>query len=610
MPFESPDTPLSELLKSAESGKIQLPDFQRKWKWDNDRIRGLLSSISLGHPVGVVMLLEVGAELNFAIELISGVPKSAAKKPERLLLDGQQRLTSLYQSLLSVEPVKTQDSRKKRLEYFYYIDMRMALDQSANREDAIVGVPSNRITREDFGRTIVNDYSTTTKECQSRMFPINLVFDSTRTTQWLVEFMRAGNDPASQVEFFSQFQIGVLENFTKYLVPTIVLSKDTSRDAVCTVFEKVNTGGVALNVFELLTATFAMSGFRLKDDWDERHARLKKRPVLATFDSVDFLQAVSLLTTLKRKQNHSGEESEIPGVSCKKVDVLKIKLSDYQDWAELITLALLDCADFLHGLSIFTSKDLPYRTQLIPLAAIRVLIGDLMPYAVNKKIRQWYWCGVLGELYGGANETRFARDIEQVPKWVNGGSQPGTVEDAIFGDRRLITLRTRNSAAYKGIFALLMQSGGLDWLENVAPSASNFINLRLDLHHIYPKKWCQENAIDRVRRESIVNKTALSKRTNIRLGGKSPKIYLAQIRRESELSETDLADMMEKHYIDVSTLVDSDFEIFFESRLTKLSILVSNAMGKQVLKNRSEDDPELFADEEFEDSDIESMEYS
>jgi len=608
MPFESPDTPLSELLKSAESGKIQLPDFQRKWKWDNDRIRGLLSSISLGHPVGVIMLLEVGAELNFAVELISGVPKTATKKPERLLLDGQQRLTSLYQSLLSLEPVKTQDSRKKKLEYFYYIDMRMALDQSANREDAIVGIPSNRITREDFGRTIVNDYSTTTKECQSRMFPINLVFDSARTTQWLVEFMRAGNDPASQVEFFSQFQIGVLENFTKYLVPTIVLSKDTSRDAVCTVFERVNTGGVALNVFELLTATFAMSGFRLKDDWDERHARLKKRSVLATFDSVDFLQVVSLLATLKRKQNHSGEESEIPGVSCKKVDVLKIKLSDYQDWAELITLALLDCADFLHGLSIFTGKDLPYRTQLIPLAAIRVLIGDLMPYAVNKKIRQWYWCGVLGELYGGANETRFARDIEQVPKWVNGGSQPGTVEDAIFGDRRLITLRTRNSAAYKGIFALLMQSGGLDWLENVAPSASNFINLKLDLHHIFPKKWCQENAIDRVRQESIVNKTALSKRTNIRLGGKSPKIYLAQIRRESELSETDLADMMEKHYIDVLTLVDSDFEKFFESRLTKLSILVSNAMGKQVLKNRSEDDPELFEDEEFEDSDIESME--
>ena len=46
MPFESPDYPLSELLKETRDGKIQLPDFQREWKWDDDHIRSLLASIS------------------------------------------------------------------------------------------------------------------------------------------------------------------------------------------------------------------------------------------------------------------------------------------------------------------------------------------------------------------------------------------------------------------------------------------------------------------------------------------------------------------------------------------------------------------------------------
>ena len=119
MPFDSPDLNLgSELLKDVGIGKIRLPDFQRDWKWDVDRISSLLASVSLGYPVGVVMLLETGgADVQFAMRLVSGVESTSANKdPERLILDGQQRLTALYQALASGRPVQTQDTRKKRLE--------------------------------------------------------------------------------------------------------------------------------------------------------------------------------------------------------------------------------------------------------------------------------------------------------------------------------------------------------------------------------------------------------------------------------------------------------------------------------------------------------------
>ena len=97
-------------------------------------------------------------------------------------------------------------------------------------------------------------------------------------------------------------------------------------------FEKVNTGGVPLNVFELLTATFAMSGFKLKDDWEKRRQLWKDRKVLNNVDSVDFLQSISLLATLERRKTWTGTDADRPGVSCKKHDVLRLSLDDYKKW--------------------------------------------------------------------------------------------------------------------------------------------------------------------------------------------------------------------------------------------------------------------------------------
>ena len=612
MSFESPDYPLSDLLRMVHEGKIQLPDFQRKWKWDNDRIRGLLSSISLGHPVGVVMLLDVGDEAVFATENLSGSSASKDIKPERLQLDGQQRLTSLYQSLFSSNAVDTEDSRKKKMNVHYYININDSLDASSNREDAIIAVPEDRIIREDFGRTVVADYSTTQHECASGMFPLSRVFDSGHVIEWLIEYLKYGNNQDEQREKFSAFQKQVLQNFTSYKVPTIVLTKDTSRDAVCTVFEKVNTGGVPLNVFELLTATFAMSGFKLKDDWEVRRKVWKEKKVLNNVDSVDFLQSVSLLATLEKRKNWPGSEGDRPGVSCKKHDVLRLTLEDYKKWADSLTKAMVDCANFLNQQHVFVARDLPYRTQLVPLSVIKVLLGkNFDDHGVNEKVKQWYWCGVLGELYGGANETRFARDVEQVPSWASGtGPTPGTVETAIFGDKRLLTLKSRNSAAYKGIYALLMAGGCRDWLENKKLDWAVFLEYKVDIHHIFPKRWCLKNDIDGHKRESIVNKTALSRRTNQKIGGKSPKIYVPKIIEEAELPDIAFDAILTEHFIDGEALRKANFDEFFDLRFQSICGLISRAMGKEVIKNAAEFDPSSFSETDEDDEDDETVEDS
>lgn len=610
MPFDSPDLNLGdELLKDVGTGKIRLPDFQRDWKWDVDRIASLLASVSLGYPVGVVMLLETGgADVQFATRHVSGVDVASADKPaERLILDGQQRLTSLYQSLASGRPVQTQDTRKKRLERWFYLDMATALDPDGDREQAVIAVPPDRILRDNFGKDIVLDLSTTELECQHEMFPLARVFDASATFQWHGAYVDQNPD---RVARWNEFYEQMLKNFVSYTVPVIVLRKETPREAVCTVFEKVNTGGVVLDVFELLTATFAASEFDLREDWEERRKRLEEHKVLRGMQSTDFLQAITLLATRERRLAwEEGDSEKPPAVSCKRRDILRLSREEYERWAPEVEKGFLWAARFMTDEKIFEARDLPYRTQLVPLAAINVALGSGAE-AIGKvdKIRRWYWCGVLGELYGGAIESRFANDLQQVVDWCCGGeAEPITVYESSFDPGRLLTLRTRNSAAYKGVYALLMQGDSKDWLYEQDITIASHNSLAVDIHHVFPKRWCIDNEVDDLKRESIVNKTAISAATNRRIGGRAPSKYLPILLKEAETRGEVLRRRIEQHHVDYDALADDDFEAFFDRRRQRLLDLIGRAMGKDVTDTATPSLPDDYdlEDEEPTDEDLE-----
>ena len=612
MGYDSPDLSLNGLIADIAVGKIQLPDFQRAWKWDDDRIRSLLASIARGHPVGVLMMLQVdGDRARFAPQRLAGVSAENLLPPDRLILDGQQRLTSLFQALGSGRPVETTDTRGKRLNRWYYVDIRAAAADDADIEEAVLSIPEDKIVRDDFGRTVVADYSTTDKECSAEMFPLALAFHMPSVFAWQNRYLQIGQDEAAaRAERWNVFYTRVLDNFVQYTVPTIVLAKDTPKDAVCTVFEKVNTGGVPLNVFELLTAMFAADGFRLKKDWDDRRTALAKRPVLKELESADFLQAIALLATRDRRRAfvESGREGVAPGIGCKRKDILDLSVSDYQDRADEVTDAFIWAAEFLNQESIFAARDVPYRTQIVPLAVIRAVLGNKAAFhGVRERIKRWYWSGVLGELYGGSTETRFARDVEQVADWADDAANPVpiTVADASFREQRLMTLRTRNSAAYKGIYALLMATGAKDWLKHEEMGLANFFDYQVDIHHIFPKAWCAKNGIDEARRESAINKTAISRHTNILIGGRAPSVYLATLEEKGGVDAKFLDGVVSTHAIDTTTMRANNFDAFFNDRRERLLGMIEGAMGTPVLRDVAGGPVEVFDEELIEEDDVE-----
>ena len=106
--FDSTKASLNDLLREIAEGKIQLPDFQRGWIWDDDHIHDLLVSIARSFPVGAVMLLEAGSEVRLQTRPVEGLENKVPKDqvPEKLILDGQQRLTTLTQALSLNMPVR------------------------------------------------------------------------------------------------------------------------------------------------------------------------------------------------------------------------------------------------------------------------------------------------------------------------------------------------------------------------------------------------------------------------------------------------------------------------------------------------------------------------
>ena len=592
--FKTNPFALNTLLQDVHDGKIQLPDFQRGWVWDDYRIRGLLASVSRGFPVGAVMTLDAGSEIKFRTRPIQGVTAGEVK-PSVFLLDGQQRLTSLYQSMWHDGPVETEDNRNKSIRRWYYVDMLKAMDPAVDREDAIISVPENRKTTGNFGHETVLDLTKPEFEYENHMMPTERLLDS---MDWTVAYMLHWNkresdhptgDPA---QFLNGFNNEILKTFAGYQLPVINLTQDTPKEAVCTVFEKVNTGAVVLTVFELLTASLAADNFSLRDDWMAREARLSNYSgTLQGVRSDQFLQAVALLSTQERQQRsirEGVEQSQAPGIGCRRRDILDLTLDEYQRWADEVEEGFKNAAKFLLEQFVFKKDDVPYTTQIVPLAALYVELGDELNTANAKsKLERWYWSGVFGESYSGAIETQFSRDLEQVAKFVRDGTEPDLVSEANFIPERLLSLRTRRSAAYKGLYALQMKSGAADWLSGERLTTATATSSSIDIHHIFPRAWCDKTSPSIPPRlyNSVINKTPIGAATNRIIGGRSPSTYLPRLEGKGVAPET-LESILKAHWINPSLLRSDDFANCFIERGEAMLELIGEAMGKPVQDGR------------------------
>lgn len=593
MSFDSTKTSLKDLLADVHAGRLQLPEFQRDYVWNEGDVCSLLESIAKGFPVGALLTLERGGAVEFKPRGIEGTSVQGIK-PDYLLLDGQQRMTSLYKAIYSKEPARVRTAKGQVVERFFYLSIEGALAQMNDIEAALELVPPDRIRRTNFGKDVELDLSSPEREYELMLFPLNQTLDPLNWILGCIGHWTTKGQP--RMEEVQRFQKEVLERIQTYMMPVIKLFKENSREAVCTVFEKVNVGGKKLDAFELVTAIYAASGFDLRKDWagttaengrlGRLRAKVPPRGVFADLASTDFLQACTVLHTrdLRIQAVQAGATGkEIPAITCTREALLGLPLGAYQRHADAVEGGFIEAAKFYNEQKILWGRDVPYPPQMVALAATMALLPPhLRNAAATAKMEQWFWAGVLGEYYGSATETKIARDVPDLLAWLDGGPAPRTMADTSFQASRLDTLRSRLSAAYKGFHALLMRSGCRDFVTGKGVETMTVYADALDIHHIFPRAWCDKQRIPPQRYNSIINKTALSKATNIAIGGDAPSVYLARIERKHGITAAALDDILRSHLIDPGTLRSDDFEGFWKARRAALADLAAKATGKPV----------------------------
>lgn len=585
---KSLDTELAELMRDVASGKEQLPEFQRDWTWDDNRIRGIIASLSQGYPMGAVMRLEYGNEnVKFKYRTIEGVMPTNVE-PEYLILDGQQRLTSMFRATCSKEPVDTTTDKGKKIKRFYYLDINKCLNEEEDRFDAVLSIPQDRKVKINFDRDVILDLSKQEYEYEKEMFPMNIIFDSSAREDWADGYKKYHNYDSAYMEKYKRFRSEVIDIIFGYKLPVITLGKETPREAVCKVFENVNTGGVALTVFELVTATFATYNFDLREDWEKCKEIIygKNEPlntdVMYGVDETAFLTSITLYTTyLSSKMT-----------TCKKKDVLSLDYNDYIKNRDTVLEGYKMARKFLFSQYVYRGRDLPYTTQLIPLSAICAVIGTStfnLP-RTQKILSKWFWCGIMGEMYGGANETRYASDIEDVVSEIKGNdSLNRTINSSYFSASRLISLRSRNSAAYKGIMALVYREQCRDFMQGTTMDIVKSMDESPDIHHIFPEAYCKKMNLNKDKWNSIINKTPLLPASNRQIGGEAPSQYSKKIMKNAEINEDQLKERVESHLIDYDSFISDNFDKYFVARAKSLLNVIESAMDKKVADRASEE---------------------
>ena len=544
---------LQFILQDIGNGTIQLPDFQRDWRWKDQQIKSLLASVSIGIPIGALLTLE-GDEL-LAPRPFAGVEESPPPSDAKMLiLDGQQRLTALYQACFLQKPVVIA-TRKNFTERQYYFDVKRCLEGDLDREDCIISeAPEGR-------------YSDPETQYQDEIFPTSAIFKS---RDWRDKYLKFHNHDEEKKALVDQFEDAVVRNFDRYDLP-IIRMKDCDLESVCITFEKTNDRGTRLDAFEIITAKLKREDFNLQEDWRRQRETIHSERVLERLEATHYLKALTLLAT----------QADRTRVSARRKDMLSLDRRQYEAHKEAVTKGFLMAARQLREFGITTPKDLTNLPHPIVMAAVYAHSGhQTNTVRARDNFKRWYWTTVLNESYGSRiTDTQIAADFEELIGGLTTQSdgEATTFTGRVFNSSRLAHDRQKTlTVAIQNM--IVQEKRTIDWMTGRPIEVDQ--ESKSDMHHIFPKKWCSQNGIDPGYMESVANLTLIDSATNKIIGSSSPSKYLPKIEEKAGINEQQMNQILESHLIPVQALRQDDFNAFHRIRAKNLKNMVIQIIGQ------------------------------
>lgn len=318
---------------------------------------------------------------------------------------------------------------------------------------------------------------------------------------------------------------------------------------------------------------------------------------MPAFDSLrgfDFLQAVSLAATHARRQKaEAAGNPDLPQISARREALLALELADFRAHAPSVEEGLREAGRFLAAQKVLWSGDLPYPAQAVALASIFAIAGKAAKAAAGKeRLSLWFWRTALAEDYGTSPESKLAKDAEEVSRWLQGGEEPERMRLLTFNPDRLDSLRMRVSAAYRAFAALLLREGCRNFITGQPADITTFAGDPMDVHHIFPRQWCEARGIRPEVYDSILNKTPLTAASNRAIGGHAPSEYLRRIEEAQGLTPAEMDAVLRSHRIEPAFLRADDFAGFLADRKRRLAELAARAMGAPLAAPAPAEEPE------------------
>ncbi len=547
------------------------------------------------------MFLSCGNNPPFAWRPIEFAPTN--NSPENLILDGQQRLTSIYTVMYNNAPVTINKRNDKKEKCYYYIDIEKVSADSAERIDTIIAVPENKKIKKSRKNAEL-DLSTPQQEFAKKFFPLSIIMNQEKRNAWEDGYTDFYKDDQISKDIFNKFKTKIIDCLSQYQIPVIELEKNTELPAICEIFRNVNSNNMKLDDFDLITAIFAKAEpkFDLRKDWNEREKKFFSKGILNDFRRLDFLRACKLLA----EYNKGVENKEY---NSKKGEVINLNFSDYKNYADILSEGFEEARKLLKEEGIISRNWLPYTSQLIPLAVICAILKENNSInnsdVVRQKIKRWYWCGVFEEIYGNAaNHSKFLNDVKSVINWVNNDELPAVVSNFEFDAKRL--QEVKSGALCKAFMLLIIKNGCKDFcsgktIKDLIQEENQDKGAAVEIHHIFPKDYCQKKYSESLW-DSVINKTPISKKTNDIMGNRRPSDYLEKISvndfdevsskskkkklrkitAENFVAPADLEEYLNSHFISAENLYNDDFENFIANRTKKLLSAVAQVSGKKI----------------------------
>jgi hypothetical protein len=508
------------LVEAAYEGKICLPNFQREFVWTREEVADLVRSIVRGYFIGSLLLLRCDPENPpFAPVFLRGArPEYQEPRPELLILDGQQRLSSLLYALMAPD-LSLKDSSQRR---WFFVDLAELLSEP-DSDDVVF----DRAPRELRGLDVAEE------QYARRILPCTSLASQQAFYRWrdgFEDWLRQ-TDPGQLERYRAEWRDGwtnAASAFQTFEAPLVELPRvdDADSDAigrVCAIFEKLNSTGVDLSVYDLLTARLYRAGIRLHDLWNDAcrsHARLR---AWSKGKADEHKFGVLVLRTL----------ALLRGLDPKPRILIDLSPEGFEDDWRRATRAIERALELLElvgpdGFGVFAEKWLPGFGLIPILAALRAEIEDRrLGEKERDELRRWYWCNVFLERYSSAVESKSRRDYSEMTRhWFEDGPEPDVFRDAriLLGAQgfRIRGSASYASAVYSGVFCLLALRNARDWRRG------EDIRLQeLQDHHIFPQAYLKRHGVTkRVNLNTIANRTLISNETNGKIKDKAPAQYV------------------------------------------------------------------------------------